>query len=210
MNGWTAAERAILRPLRTPEKIQQFLDDEVLYNVEPDGETCYSPRVVLRKRLAHCMEGAMLGAAALRFHGYPPLIIDLTAVRDDDHVLAVFRRAGLWGAIAQSNYSGLRYRTPIYRTLRELALSYFEDCYNPEGEKTLRGYSARPVNLKRFDYLNWMTREEDPWEVPEYLTTIAHKLLLPVHLTARYRMDQRLYEAGRLGLVKLRNEPGTS
>ena len=111
----------MLRRLRTPEKIQQFLDDKVAYNVEPDGETCYSPRLVLRHRIAHCMEGAMLAAAALRFHGQPPLLIDLTAVRDDDHVLAVFRRDGLWGAIAKSNYSGLRYRTPIYRTLRELA-----------------------------------------------------------------------------------------
>ena len=198
---WNAAERAVLRRLRTPEKIQQFLDDELVYNIEANGETCYSPRRVLRHRMAHCMEGAMLAAAALRFHGEAPLIIDLTAVRDDDHVLAVFRRAGLWGAIAKSNYSGLRYRTPVYRTLRELALSYFEHYFNSQGEKTLRGYAARPVNLGRFDRLNWMTREADPWEVPEYLTTIAHRSLLPVG-KLRFRMDPRLYAAGRLGEVE--------
>ncbi|MBY0505061.1 MAG: hypothetical protein K2X03_14200 [Bryobacteraceae bacterium] len=192
---WTAAEKAVLRRLRTPEKIQAFLDEELAYH---HAETCYSPRLVLRHRRAHCMEGAMLAAAALRFHGDPPLIIDLTAVRDDDHVLAVFRRQGRWGAIAKSNYSGLRSRTPVYRNLRELALSYFEDYYNLRGEKTLRGYASRPVNLARFDALPWTTREEDPWEVPEYLTAIAHTPLFP-ELTRRYHMDARLLEAGKVG-----------
>jgi hypothetical protein len=195
---WSSEEKTVLRRLRTPEKIQQFLDDEIAYNGLP--ETCYSPRLVLRHRSGHCMEGAMLAAAALCFHGEPPLLVDLTAVRDDDHVLAVFRRNGLWGSIAKSNYSGLRYRTPVYRTLRELALSYFEHYFNEQGEKTLRGYATRPVSLTRFDAIGWMTREEDPWEIPEYLCGINHTSLLPEG-APRYRMDRRLYEAGKLGAI---------
>ena len=144
-----AAERAVFRRLATPEKIQRFLDD-LAYNKEHDGETCRSPRRVLRDRTAHCMEGALFGAAALRMLGHPPLLLDLEAVRDDDHVLAIFRERGHWGALAKSNYSGLRYREPVYRTLRELAMSYFEHYYNLKREKTLRNYS-RPVNLRRFD-----------------------------------------------------------
>ena len=109
--------------------------------------------------------------------GYPPLLVDLEAVRDDDHVLAVFRRGGHWGALAKSNYSGLRYREPVYRTLRELAMSYFEHYFNLKGEKTLRRYS-RPVNLARFDRIGWMTSEEDVWAIPEHLVTISHTPLL--------------------------------
>src|SRR5260370_39179274 len=131
-DGFTSAERAELRRLRTPEKIQQFLDCGLGYNKEKDGETCRSPRRVLRDRIAHCMEGALIAAAALRVQGYPPLLLDLEAVRDDDHVLAGFRQRGHWGAIAKSNYSGVRFLEPVYRTLRELSISYFEHCYNPK------------------------------------------------------------------------------
>src|SRR5581483_8741801 len=120
-------------------------------------------------------------------------------VLDDDHVLAIFRVRACWGAVAKSNYSGLRYREPVYRTLRELAMSYFEHYYNPAREKTLRNYS-RPVNLARFDRIHWMTAEEDVWAIPEYLTTIAHSPLLPRHAIPRLsRVDDRLYHAGRLG-----------
>src|SRR5258708_25432316 len=132
----TPDERAIYRRLNTPEKIQQFLDEKIAYNKEPDGPTCHGPRMVLRHRVAHCMEGAMFGAAALRASGFEPLVLDLEAVRDDDHVLAIFRARGAWGAIAKSNYSGLRYREPVYRSLRELAMSYFAHFYNLHREKT--------------------------------------------------------------------------
>src|SRR5215470_7310768 len=110
-------ELSVIKRLSSPEKIQRFLDDEVAYNKERDGETCRSPRRVLRDRLAHCAEGAYFAAAALRLRGYPPLIVDLMAVRDDDHLLAVFKQHGHWGAIAKSNYSGLRFREPVYRTI---------------------------------------------------------------------------------------------
>jgi hypothetical protein len=197
-DDFTAAERAVFRRLSTPEKIQRFLD-ELPYNKEPHGDTCLSPRRVLRDRTAHCMEGALFGAAALRMIGHPPLLLDLEAVRDDDHVLAIFRAHGHWGALAKSNYSGLRYREPVYRTLRELAMSYFEHYFNLRKEKTLRNYS-RPVNLRRFDSIHWMTAEEDVWAVPEYLTTIAHTPLLGPRVSARLgRVDDRLFAAGLVG-----------
>src|SRR5207244_139078 len=123
---FTHAERGIFRRLSTPEKIQRFLDHELAYNKEHGGPTCRSPRRVLRDMTAQCMEGALFGAAALRMLGHPPLLLDLEAVRDDDHVLAIFRLRGHWGAVAKSNYSGLRYREPVYPTLREPVLSYFD------------------------------------------------------------------------------------
>ena len=196
--AFTAGERAVFRRLQSPEKIQRFLDD-LGYNKEPHGSTCRSPRGVLRDRTAHCMEGALFAAAALRMMGQPPLLLDFEAVRDDDHVLAIFRRFGHWGALAKSNFSGLRFREPVYRTLRELAMSYFEHYFNLRKEKTLRNYS-RPVNLRRFDSIHWMTAEKDVWEVPEYLCEIRHTSLLPARLVSRLgRVDDRLFAAGLLG-----------
>lgn len=201
-DGFGRDELAILRRLKTPERVQSFLDSEIDYNKELRGDTCRSPRRVLRDRLAHCLEGALFAAATLRVHGFPPLLLDLEAVRDDDHVLAIFRQHGHWGAIAKSNYSGLRFREPVYRTLRELAISYFEHYYNLEGEKTLRNYS-RPVNLQRFDRIAWMTAEDDVWEIPHYLTGIAHTPLLKPFLTRQLnRVDARLQAAGKLGGVR--------
>jgi len=187
---------SVLRKLSTPEKIQRYLDD-LPYNKEKNGETCRSPRLVIEHNSAHCFEGALFAAAALRVSGRPPLILDLAAVRDDDHVIAVYRTGDCWGAIGKSNYSGLRFRSPVYRTLRELALSFFEHYYNLKGEKTLRSYS-RPVNLSRFDSIEWMTSEEPLWAIPEYLCEIKH---IPIFKTVprRMYMDERLYKAGLLG-----------
>ena len=188
-----------MRRLRTPERIQRFLDYEVGYNKEKKGPTCRSPRRVLGDRLAHCLEGALFGAAALRVQGWEPLLLDLEAVRDDDHVLALFRQRGCWGAVAKSNYAGLRFREPVYRSLRELAMSYFEDYYNLDGEKTLRTYS-RPVKLRRFDRIGWMTAEEDLWAVSDYLFSIPHRPLLTTAVERRLtRMDRRSIAAGKVG-----------
>ncbi len=199
--GLERRELAVIKRLSSPGKIQHFLDYDIEYNKEKDGETCRSPRRVLRDRLAHCAEGACFAAAALRVHGHPPLIVDLAAVRDDDHILAVFKQHGHWGAIAKSNYSGLRFREPVYRTIRELAMSYFAHYYNPRGELTLRAFS-RPVNLRRFDRLNWMTTEEDLWEIGDYLCELPHAEILKPELARRRRMlDRRLYEAGLVGAV---------
>ena len=189
-------ELLLLRKLATPEKIQRYLD-ELPYNKERDGETCRSPRVAIQHNTAHCFEGALLAAAALRVNGRQPLILDLESVRDDDHVIAVYRDHECWGAIAKSNYAGLRFRCPVYRTLRELAMSYFEHYYNLGGEKTLRAYS-RPVNLARFDPLGWMTAEEPLWAIPEYLCEIRHTPVLN-GIARRMFMDERLYKAGLVG-----------
>jgi len=192
------AELQVFRKLTTPAQIQRFLA-ELGYNLEPRGVTCYSPRMVLRERVAHCMEGALVGAAALRFLGFPALLVDLEGVRDSDHVLAVYKLNGGWGAVAKSDYSGLRSREPVYRTISELAMSYFEHYFNPRGEKTLRTY-ARPVDLKRFDKRGWIVAEGDVWYIPEYLCEVPHKdILTPKMVSALSHMDDRLYKAGRLG-----------
>jgi hypothetical protein len=198
VNGFNPRELALFRRLKTPYMIQRFLDEEIVYNKEPEGITSRSPRRVIRDRVAQCMEGAMFAAAALRMIGHPPLLWDLEATRDDDHVLAVFRERGLWGAIAKSNYSGLRFREPVYRSLRELAMSYFEHYFNLAREKTLRGYS-RPVSLTRFDHRDWMTAEQDVWFVAEYLCTLSHIPLLTPAQGRLARVDRRLFAAGRLG-----------
>jgi len=201
-DGLDARERKLFRRLANPAKIQRFLDQEIGYNKEPRGYTCYSPRRVLREGVAHCMEGALLGALALRGLGHPALLVDLEAVRDSDHVLAVYRVDGRWGAVAKSDYAGLRSREPVYATIRELAMSYFEHYYNPAGEKTLRAYS-RPVNLARFDRgIRWAETLEEVWAIPEYLCEIPHTSILTPAMERRLgRMDQRLYDAGRVGGV---------
>ena len=198
LKEFTSAELAAFRRrLDTPAKIQRYLD-AIPYNLETDGETFRSPRRVLRDRTANCIEGAVLAAAALRVQGNPPLIMDLTAVHDEDHVIAVYRRRALWGAIGTSKFTGLRYREPVYRTLRELAMSYFEHYYNLAGERTLRGY-GRPVNLARFDRLHWMTTKEDLWPIAEHLEAIPHVPLLPAAVArALSPLDGRLKAAGLL------------
>jgi len=183
----TPSEARRLRAFKSPVGIQRFLD-ALPYHL---ADTAWSPRVVLRERTAHCLEGAIFAAAALRCLGYAPLILDLEAEQDTDHVLAVFKQRNHWGAIAKSNFTGCRYREPVYRTLRELSLSYFHIYFNLRGERTLRRYS-RPVNLARFDRQNWMTSEKDIWFVPHYLCEISHQpLLTPGQIRHLTRVDPR-------------------
>ena len=196
--GLTPLEWRRLRALGAPARIQRFLDDLPYHH----GNTAWSPRRVLREHSAHCLEGAIFAAAALRANGYPPLLLDLEAVLDVDHVLAVYRNDGHWGAIGKSNFAGLRYREPVYRSLRELAMSYFDQYYNLRGDRTLRGYS-RPVNLRRFDRLHWMTTEQDVWFIPEYLCQIRHsQLLSPAQERRLTRLDARSRAAGLVGYSK--------
>jgi hypothetical protein len=187
-----------LRALKTPARIQQFID-ALTYQY---ADTAWSPQRVLRERKGHCLEGARLASAALRLQGHPPLLMDLEAVHDDDHVVALYRERGLWGGIAKSNFAGLRFRAPVYRTLRELALSYFELYYNLRRERTLRHYST-PVNLARLDSLQWMISEEDVWCVPELLIAARHYPLLPDKVArALPHLDRRSFEAGMHGWTK--------
>lgn len=177
MYGLNAAELRQLRRLNTPRKIQDYLDTLKL-NFEPEGDTCLSPRRVMREKRAHCIEGAMLAALAFRLHGQKPLVLDLESSKHDfDHVVAPFRQHGCWGAVSKTNHAVLRYREPVYKTIRELVLSYFHEYFDKNGFKTLRYYS-QPVDLSRFDKQGWMTNEENNWMVAQYLVDVDHAPLL--------------------------------
>jgi len=192
----TQSERQMMAKLTTPRKIQDFLDG-LPYSVE----TAYRcPLRVFRERVAHCFDGAMFGAAALRCLGYPPLILNMPAIlQDDDHLLALYKRDGHWGAVAKSNFVGLRFRDPIYRNLHELVMSYFEQFYNVERKKTLRSYTV-PLNLKAFDKLKWMTSDESLERIGARLDEIRKVRLLTRRMIANLSLvDERLYQAGLLG-----------
>lgn len=167
-------ELNILNKLNSPSKIQNFLNN-LKINFEENGDTCMSPRNVLKNGKAQCMEGAIFAASVLRLLGYKPLIVDLEANKDDyDHAIAVFNKNGYWGSISKTNHSVLRYREPVYKSIRELVMSFFHEYFlNNNGKKTLRRYSL-PVDLSKFDNLNWMISDEDIWYIPEYLADVKH------------------------------------
>jgi hypothetical protein len=195
--GLTKAEYAVLRRLNTPRRIQDFLFG-LQQNFEPNGDTCRPVREVLRTRSAHCIEGAMLAAAALWVHGEPPLLLDMRAERDYDHVVALFRRNGCWGAISKTNGVFLRWRDPVYRTLRELALSYFHEYCNRRDHKTLREYSV-PYDLRRADPAVWSSGAKHAWEVAETLDDLRHfRLVSRRQLKEVTRRDPFEREAGLL------------
>lgn len=187
--SWNTQEKGIIARFREPYDIQVYLDS-IPYNPNPE---CRSPKRILNEPKAHCFEGALFAAAMLRELGFPPLIIDMAAENDDDHVIAVFKIDGRWGAIAKSNTSALRYREPVYRTLRELIMSYFDFYFNTLGVKSLRSYS-RPVNLSRFDSRNWMTTVEDLEFIGDYLYTIRHYPILKPEMTGRLKTASRLLQ----------------
>ena len=192
---FTPSELRTLRALKTPAGIQRFLDD-LRYNL---SYTARSPKKVLRDRTASCLEGGIFAAAALCILGFAPLIFDLEAEQDTDHVVAIFKVRGHWGAVAKSNFTGCRYREPVYRTLRELAMSYFNIYFNLRGERTLRRYS-RPVNLARFDDRNWITTEKPIWFIAEYLCEIPHiSLLTPAMEKNLTRLDRRTMSGEMVG-----------
>ncbi len=180
--GLTPQEGKVLRDLRTPERIQRFIND-LPANFEEEGATLRSVRGVLEHRKAHCIEAAFAAACALWLAGEPPLVMDFAAIQADaDHVVALFRRDGCWGAISKSNHIWLRWRDPIYRSLRELAMSYFHE-YVLRERKTLRSYSGA-VDLRRFPGEQWITNEEDCWDVGAALTDVRH---YPVATPAQIR-----------------------
>ncbi len=192
----TGAEREVMAQLDSPSKIQAFLD-QLSYSRE---ETYRCPLRVLRERTAHCFDGALFAAAALWRLGHPPLILELLPNdRDDDHLLALYKRSGHWGALAQSNFVGLRFREPVYRTLRELVLSYFEQFYNLEREKTLRGYT-RPLSLQSFDDRGWMVDDRVLERISERLDKTRRYFFVTERMAADLSpMDERSYQAGLMG-----------
>ena len=195
--GLSRDEYAVLARLRTPEKAQQFLYD-LKQNFEARGETCNSVRTVLRERRAHCIEGAMLAACALWVHGEPPLLLDLQAVYDFDHVVALFRRNGRWGAISKTNGIGLRWRDPVYASLRELAMSYLHEYYNKRDHKTLRTYSL-PYDLRRMAPADWVTAEDGAWDLIDNLEASRHyRLMSKAQLRSLVRRDPFEREVGNL------------
>lgn len=198
MFGLDERELEILKALNTPKKIQDFLN-KMPINFEENGDTCMSPMMVLKNNKAHCIEGAMLAAVALRLNGEKPLIVDMTASKDDfDHVICVFNRDGMWGCISKTNHAVLRYREPIYKTIRELVMSFFHEYSDDNGKKTLRSYSL-PVDLSRFDSLNWMASEEDVWFVPDYLVKVKHFPILNLsQIRGLRKADELEIKAGKL------------
>jgi hypothetical protein len=192
----SSADRARVEQLTSPSAIQQFLD-----KLDYSTEAIYRcPLQVVCERTAHCFDGALFAAAMLRRLGYPPLILEmLPNDRDDDHLLAVYQRDGCWGALAKSNFVGLRAREPVYRNLRELVMSYFEQYYNVEGERTLRGYTL-PLHLAAFDRHNWMCRQEPLDDIADRLDQIRRvALLTPTAIDNLTRIDERSRLAGLYG-----------
>lgn len=180
--NFTSAELKVLQRLSTPKKIQDYLDSlEMNFS---DADPCLCPQQVVQKRKAHCMEGALFAAAALWFHGHEPLLLDLTTTaNDEDHVVALFKQKFgknyFWGAISKTNHAVLRYREPIYRTVRELALSYFHEYFIDTGKKTLRSYS-KPFNLARprLLKLDWLTSQKGIMELIQAMAESQHQEIL--------------------------------
>lgn len=191
-------ELKILKSLDTPRKIQDFLD-KLDINFEKNGETYLSPREVLRRKTAHCSEGAIFAAAALWYHGEKPLLMDLKTSSDDtDHVVALFKQNGHWGAISKTNHAVLRYREPVYKTLRELALSYFHEYFKDNGKKTLRSYSA-PFDLSKIKDRSWLTTADNLFQIIYDLDDSRHfPLLNNKQIKNLRRADPIEIKAGKL------------
>ncbi len=192
---WTKDEIEFLKTMSDPDKIQGFLDS-IDYN--PVYE-CRSPRRVIRKRSAHCFEGALFAAAAIQFNGFRPLIVDLKAYNDDDHVITVFQVDGFWGAVAKSNFTSLRFREPVYRTLRELVMSYFDFYFNTDGDKSLRSYSV-PLDLTIYDPRHWTTTDEDLEFIGDRLEQLRHYPVINDKMIRNLkRASSLMMKAGMLG-----------
>lgn len=195
VNSWSKEEYEFLSGFNHPWEIQVYLDS-IAYN---PGYECRSPRYVIKKRSAHCFEGALFASAVLDYLGYKPLIVDMKAFNDDDHVIAVFRDAGYWGAVAKSNFTSLRYREPVYRSLRELIMSYFDFYFNLNGEKSLRSYSV-PFDLSAYNNRQWATTEEDLEYVGDKIESLHHYRVVSDEMIGKLKpASESMLKAGLLG-----------
>lgn len=187
---------AVFKKLSSPAKIQDFLEG-IPINFEPEGETCLSPLMVLKNNTAHCMEGAMLAAACFWHNGEQPLLMDLKTVNDDDHVITLFKRNGYWGAVSKTNHAVLRYRDPVFKTVRELALSYFNEYFLDSGIKTMRSFSS-PFSLLQYDS-DWLVSEKDLWAIPEDLDKSRHFKIFPDKFSQHLRIADKIeIDAGKI------------
>lgn len=195
---YTKDEIKLFKKLNSPQKIQDYLNS-LQFNFEKKSDTCSSPRKVIETKMAHCMEGAIFAAACLEFHGEKPLVLDLRVSKmpfDYDHVVAVFKKYGCLGAISKTNHAVLRYREPVYKSVRELVMSFFHEYYLEDGRKTLREYSD-PFNLSYFDKINWRTSEKNLFEIPEFLDKIKHhKILSAKQIKNLRKVDKIEIKAG--------------
>ncbi len=191
-NSLTQKELSIFKRLNTPQKIQNFLN-KLPQNFELRGETCMSPRMVLRENKAHCIEGALFGAAALWYHGKRPLVMHLkTKNHDHDHVVAIFKESGCFGAMSKTNHAVLRYRDPVYKTPRELALSYFNEYFmDGTGEKTMLGYTL-PIDLKKLAGSGWLTSLKDLWLINDKLFHAPHRPIAPKSIMKNLRPADKI------------------
>ena len=209
-SGLTEQEYKKLATLATPVKIQNFLN-ELPMNWEKNGDTHMSPRKVLREKKAHCIEGALLAASVLWINGEPPLIMNISprmGKGDDDHVVTLYKRGNRWGAISKTNHATIRFRDPVYRTLRELALSYFHEWFiNKTGEKVLECYS-KPLDMRKLG-TDWLTSEKDLWHIADALSERKHYFLVPKG-NWRYvrKADSMELKAGKL-IEWSRSDPRT-
>jgi hypothetical protein len=193
--GFNADELRVLNELSSPERIQYFLSG--LKYSSADFYRC--PTRVIRDREAHCFDGALFAAAALRRLKFPPLVIEMRAEQDDVHLIAPYKVKNCWGALAKSNFTGINSREPVYRNLRELVMSYFEQFFNVKRMRTLRGYT-RPLNLSRFDRLNWMVSDEHLQEISDRLDRMKTIPVIGEEMVRKLSLvDERSYLAGLLG-----------
>lgn len=204
-HGYTKEELKLFQKLNSPKKIQDFLNS-LKFNFEKNGETCYSPREVVKRKTAHCMEGAMFAWCALEFNGQESWMLDLRATKGDfDHVVCVFKKFGCFGAISKTNHAVLRYREPVYKTIRELVLSYFHEYFLNNGNKTLREYSEL-LNLQKFDSdknlkfgEDWRTSSRNLFFIPQTLDKIKHyKILSSFQAKNLRKADKVEIDAGKL------------
>lgn len=201
---FTKKEIALLKKLNTPAKAQDFLNG-LKFNFEKNGETLKSPLFTLRARRAHCFEGALLGAYILSLRGFTPYVMRLKATKGDyDHVVVPFKVGGFWGALSKTNHAVLRYREPIYKNIRELALSYFHEYFLNNGKKTLRQYSAL-LNLNTFEKpaspagRNWIVTEDNLWNIDKKLDKIKHYDIVPKDYLKKLRKaDSVEIKAGKI------------
>ena len=194
----TREERALLHRLSTPVKIQNYLD-KIKINFEPMGDTAHSPRFVMNEGVAHCFEGALVAALALWYHGEPPLLLDLVSNEPDtDHVVALFKRHGHWGAISKTNHAVLRYREPVYESIHELVMSYFHEYFTDDGKKTLRNY-AGPLNLSKIKDVSWITTDDHLWHIVDWINARTHlDILTPTMVRGLRKADKTERESAKI------------
>jgi hypothetical protein len=193
--SWNQEEVEILQSLDTPESVQAFLDN-IPYNTE---STCRSPRRVIADNKANCMEGAFFAAACLELHGFNPSVVYMIAVRDDGHAITLFKRNGRYGSVAKSNFTGLRYRSAVHKTVREVVLTYFDQHFNTQRELTLRKYT-QPLYLSESLFPHWKIREDDLFDLSDYIDKLRTYTLVTHSMEESLRLvDELLYKAGLLG-----------